>query len=89
MSLLARNEAPRPQDSRQSSPSLEPTRLLLCKGVIALTTAFEIPKCKAIRKLDVGEVLEALGEPGEDEGTNLTRVQVGGTEFVAHWRPIS
>lgn len=50
--------------------------LLLCKGSVALTDSFDIGACKAIRKLEVGETLQSLEEPQQDESRSLTRIKV-------------
>jgi len=50
--------------------------VLLCKGCVALTDNFDIGACKAIRKLEVGEKLQALEEPREDAKRHLVRMKV-------------
>lgn len=50
--------------------------VLLCKGCVALTDNFDIGACKAIRKLEVGERLQALEEPREDAKRHLVRMKV-------------
>jgi len=50
--------------------------LLLCKGSVALTDNFDIGNCKAIRKLEVGERLQPLEEPRDDEKRRLVRMKV-------------
>jgi len=50
--------------------------LLLCRGSVALTDNFDIGACKAIRKLEVGETLQSLEEPRQDESRSLTRIKV-------------
>eukprot|EP00927_Polykrikos_kofoidii_P057621 TRINITY_DN5177_c0_g1_i4.p1 TRINITY_DN5177_c0_g1~~TRINITY_DN5177_c0_g1_i4.p1 ORF type:complete len:1994 (-),score=547.82 TRINITY_DN5177_c0_g1_i4:85-6066(-) len=50
-------------------------KLLVCKQNVALTTTFDISEGKAIRKLDVGETLEQLGEEQKDDKKNLFRVR--------------
>eukprot|EP00931_Biecheleriopsis_adriatica_P073593 TRINITY_DN4784_c0_g1_i1.p1 TRINITY_DN4784_c0_g1~~TRINITY_DN4784_c0_g1_i1.p1 ORF type:complete len:2170 (+),score=703.41 TRINITY_DN4784_c0_g1_i1:46-6555(+) len=54
----------------------ERRKLLVCKGSVALTDAFDISSCSAIRKLEVGETLEPLEEPVEDEKRKLLRMKV-------------
>jgi len=51
-------------------------KLLVCKQSIALTTSFDIATGKAVRKLDVGEVLDLLEGPNEDAQRSLSRVKV-------------
>lgn len=50
--------------------------LLICRGGVALTDNFDIGACKAIRKLEVGETLQSLEEPRQDETRSLTRIKV-------------
>jgi len=52
------------------------TKMLVCKQSIAVTTTFDIAEGKAIRKLDVGEVLEPIEEEKLDENRKLTRIKV-------------
>eukprot|EP00927_Polykrikos_kofoidii_P084335 TRINITY_DN8855_c0_g2_i1.p1 TRINITY_DN8855_c0_g2~~TRINITY_DN8855_c0_g2_i1.p1 ORF type:complete len:1963 (+),score=523.65 TRINITY_DN8855_c0_g2_i1:91-5979(+) len=54
---------------------MEPVKLLVCKQSIALTTAFDISVGKAVRKLEVGEFLEALEDESIDEGRKIVRVK--------------
>lgn len=54
---------------------LEPTKVLVCKASIAITTAFDIADGKAIRKLEAGETLEILEEEKEDESRGLLRIK--------------
>eukprot|EP00930_Biecheleria_cincta_P019186 TRINITY_DN14712_c0_g1_i1.p1 TRINITY_DN14712_c0_g1~~TRINITY_DN14712_c0_g1_i1.p1 ORF type:complete len:2123 (-),score=549.27 TRINITY_DN14712_c0_g1_i1:16-6384(-) len=54
----------------------EAAKLMLCKASVALTDSFDIATCQAVRKLDVGERLDILEEPTEDEQRKLLRVQV-------------
>lgn len=42
---------------------------------ITITDEFEIQSAKKVRKLEIGEVIEALGETKEDSGLGLERVQ--------------
>jgi len=51
-------------------------KLLVCSATTALTDAFDIVACKALRKVEKGEMLEQLEEPKEDTNRNLTRVRV-------------
>merc|ERR1712151_307658 len=55
--------------------NVENKKLLMCKQSIAITTTFDIAEGKAIRKLEVGELLESLEEPKEDAARSLTRVR--------------
>jgi len=55
---------------------LELTSFLVCKQSIAITTTFNIAEGKALRKLDVGELLEVVEESKEDTVRSLTRVKV-------------
>ncbi|CAK0902536.1 unnamed protein product [Prorocentrum cordatum] len=54
---------------------LEPSKLLVCRQSIAITTNFDIATGKAIRKLDVGETLEVLEGPTEDDKRSLSRIR--------------
>lgn len=42
--------------------------LLVCRTAIAMTDVFDINKCGIVRKVAVGEILEALGDEPEQEG---------------------
>lgn len=53
----------------------EGTKVLVCKSSIAITNTFDIAGGKAIRKLEVGEVLDILEEPAPDESRSLLRVK--------------
>jgi len=64
------------KDPSHSEPSFELCKLMICKGSIALTTAFDIADCNAVRKLEVGEHLEQIEAPKEDEARKVTRVHV-------------
>jgi len=55
---------------------LQMTSYLACKQSIAITTTFDISAGKALRKLDVGELLETVEDPKEDIARSLTRVKV-------------
>jgi len=57
----------------QGTELLEPSKLLVCRQSIAITTNFDIAAGKAIRKLDVGETLEVLEGPSEDGKRSLSR----------------
>jgi len=57
------------------SASFELARLLVCRSSVAMTTSFDISQGKAIRMLDVGEALEVMEGPTEDEGKQLRRVK--------------
>jgi len=63
-------------DSTSSTPNLEPLSLMVCKTTTVLTSEFDITGCTPVRKIDVGEKLEALEEPQKDEGRKMTRVKV-------------
>jgi hypothetical protein len=56
-------------------PCFSATPMLVCKASIAITTTFDISQGKAIRKLEVGEVLDIVEEPKEDGQRSLTRVK--------------
>jgi len=51
------------------------TRVLKCKKEITFTTTFDICLGKSIRKLEVGETLQMLGESQEENTRKLVRVQ--------------
>jgi len=53
----------------------EPSKQLVCKQGIAITTAFDISEGKPIRKLEVGEPIEPLGEEQTDEKRGLVRIK--------------
>jgi hypothetical protein len=54
----------------------ESQKLMVCKKSGALTDGFDIAACSAIRKLDIGELLEMTEEPKEDEKRKVLRVHV-------------
>jgi len=54
---------------------LEPTKVLVCKASIAITTAFDIAEGKALRKLEAGETLEIIEDEKKDEGRGLVRMK--------------
>eukprot|EP00930_Biecheleria_cincta_P082352 TRINITY_DN72104_c0_g1_i1.p1 TRINITY_DN72104_c0_g1~~TRINITY_DN72104_c0_g1_i1.p1 ORF type:complete len:2124 (-),score=625.86 TRINITY_DN72104_c0_g1_i1:161-6175(-) len=54
----------------------ESQKLMTCKKSGALTDGFDISACSAIRKLEIGELLEMMDEPKEDEKRKVLRVQV-------------
>jgi len=51
-------------------------RLLVCRGSIAITSAFDIGTSMAIRKLETGEIVEQLEDPKLDEVRKLSRVHI-------------
>jgi len=55
--------------------NFELTKVLVCKSSIAITNSFDIATGKAIRKLEVGEVLDIVEEPKSDESRSLLRVK--------------
>jgi len=55
---------------------LEPIQLSVCQQAIALTRAFDITEGKAIRRLNVGDLIQLLGAPAMDEKRSLLRVKV-------------
>jgi len=57
-------------------PNFERVPFLVCRGSIAITSAFEISECVALRKLEVGEICEQLGEPQQDLKRKLCRVNI-------------
>jgi len=64
------------KDRTHTEPALELTKLMICKGTIALTTAFDIASCNAIRKIEVGEMMEQIEAPKVDEDKKMTRVHI-------------
>lgn len=54
----------------------KPAKLMVCKQSIAITNSFDISAGKALRKLDVGEVLDVVEGPTEDSVRSLSRVKV-------------
>jgi len=62
-------------DDRSGSSPLELMKFLVCKQSIAFTNSFDIGEGKAIRKLDVGEILEPLEEPRTDSKRGFARVK--------------
>lgn len=62
--------------STVGSAILETVRLFVCKGSIAITSAFDISSGSAVRKLEPGELVELLEEPMIDQERKLTRVRI-------------
>merc|ERR1719480_12635 len=47
----------------------------ICTARTVMTETLEVKGAKTLRKLEVSEVVEALGEPEKDEGPGLLRVR--------------
>lgn len=60
----------------QGNAFFEPAKVLVCRQSVALTPEFDIGSGKPIRKLDVGEAMEVLGELREHAESNMSRIQV-------------
>ena len=57
-----------------------------CVKEIALTTTFEVKSSSSIRKLDVGEYIEVIGDKRKDEKTGLERVRCRAMrDFAEGW----
>lgn len=52
------------------------TSKYMCAGAVTMTDGMVIKGGKTVRKVDVNEVLEALGEPTKEESLGLMRVHV-------------
>lgn len=63
-------------DASGKNKNFEGTKVLICKSSIAITNSFDISTGKAIRKLDVGEVLSIIEEPKSDATRSLLRVKI-------------
>ncbi|CAJ1356263.1 unnamed protein product [Effrenium voratum] len=59
-----------------SGDILEPIKVLVCRLSTALTTGLDVSSSKTVRKVEAGEVFEALEEAQEDEKRKLSRVKV-------------
>jgi len=57
------------------STHFEGTKVLVCKSSIAITNTFDIAGGKAIRKLEVGEILDIIEQPQPDDSRSLLRVK--------------
>mmetsp|Transcript_122013 Transcript_122013/g.304481 ORF Transcript_122013/g.304481 Transcript_122013/m.304481 type:complete len:1901 (-) Transcript_122013:56-5758(-) len=55
---------------------LEQGSVLVCRQSIALTPAFDIGEGKPVRKLDVGEAMEVIAGPQEDDKRGMSRIHV-------------
>lgn len=55
---------------------VEPIKVLVCRLSTTLTTALDVSASKTVRKVEAGEVFEALDEAQEDEKRKLSRVKV-------------
>jgi len=54
----------------------EPSKgLYVCKSAIAMTDVFDIKNCQVVRKVDVGETLEMVGEAKEDSAVEISRLE--------------
>jgi len=60
--------------------NFEETKLLVCRQSIAITTTFDISEGKALRKLDVGELLEPVEGPQDDPVRSMTRIKARSKE---------
>jgi len=49
--------------------------LYVCKSAIAMTDVLDIKDCQVVRKVDVGETLEAVGETEEDSTMDISRLK--------------
>jgi len=49
--------------------------LYVCKSAIAMTDVFDIKNCQVVRKVDVGETLEVVGEAKEDSAVEISRLE--------------
>jgi len=49
--------------------------LFVCKSTIAMTDVFDIKDCQVVRKVDVGEILEVVGERKEDSAVEISRLE--------------
>jgi len=49
--------------------------LYVCKSAIAMTDVFDIKNCAVVRKVDVGETLEVVGEAKEDSAVEISRLE--------------
>eukprot|EP00931_Biecheleriopsis_adriatica_P064024 TRINITY_DN38888_c0_g1_i1.p1 TRINITY_DN38888_c0_g1~~TRINITY_DN38888_c0_g1_i1.p1 ORF type:complete len:1979 (+),score=598.34 TRINITY_DN38888_c0_g1_i1:91-6027(+) len=60
-----------------SSPPSSSDKFYTCRSTIAMTDHFDLKQCKVLRKVDIGETLEVIGEPGEraDSDIAITRLQ--------------
>lgn len=56
-------------------PVLEAIKVLVCKRTIAITSAFDIGEGKALRKLDIGELLDLVEDESSDKRRALSRVK--------------
>lgn len=60
----------------QGKELFEKVSVYVCRQGIALTVAFDITEGKPVRKLEVGEAMEVIGEPVSDEKKGLSRIKV-------------
>lgn len=56
--------------------SKAPSEVLVCRLRTVLTTAMDVSASKTLRKVEEGEIFEALEEAKEDEKRKLQRVKV-------------
>jgi DNA-binding FrmR family transcriptional regulator len=59
-----------------ASDCLEVVKVLVCRSNTVLTSEFDVGAGKTVRKLELGELMEALDEPQVDEQRSLTRTKV-------------
>jgi len=63
------------QQTGTSSPVLEQTKVYVCTQPITITTTFDINEGKAVRKIELGEVLELQEDPQEDPKRSFLRAK--------------
>jgi len=63
------------KDSLGKEIATPSTALYVCKSTIAMTDVFDIKDCQVVRKVDVGETLEVVGEAKKDSTVEISRLE--------------
>lgn len=63
------------KDKNETTFAEADSKFYVCTGSIAITDDKDIKTSKALRKLEVGEVFVAIGEPVSEEENGTTRIQ--------------
>lgn len=63
------------RDAKGNTLASASKNLYVCKSTIAMTDEFDIKNCKVVRKVDVGEALEVIGQEKTDDETEISRLR--------------
>jgi len=68
------------QSSEGVTSALQSKDFYVCKSLIAMTDVFDLNKCKVLKKVEPGDVLEVIGS---EESKEDTKVEVSRLQFVS------